>query len=353
MVSIIIISIVAMKVYKTTNRASAISMQHLEDGQITKTLIAAHMEEKIKENVNLLYCLSFQLCWDEMINYVNGDIRLDKDTPIVSYLNNGLSSKVDISEDSYVAASGCKKDNIESIINDQLSSKFDNSKLVDFSSLSDDDLIAYAYLYKNLKFAKEFESMESPLDFNEKDNKVEVKAFGIKDYSDKNKEMGKQVDIIDYKNEDDFILRLKTKSPNEEIILAKVKPGDTLLDTILLVNERINNNSIEALSKHDVLMIPKFSFDITHRYSELIGGNILNKGFSGYSIIEAMQNITFVLDEKGAILKSTSFMVATKSAYESKYLTFNHPFLLYMKEKDAQYPYFAMWVENTELMSSY
>lgn len=35
---------------------------------------------------------------------------------------------------------------------------------------------------------------------------------------------------------------------------------------------------------------------------------------------------------------------------DPKKLIFDKPFLLYMKEKDSNKPYFAMWVDNSEIM---
>jgi hypothetical protein len=269
---------------------------------------------------------------------------------MVTFLNKSLSTKNDISEKSYVAVAGFKKDNIEETINTQLKSKFDNAPSVNFNGMSKDHIIAYAYLYKNLKFNVEFESLKTPLYFQEGDNTIEVNAFGINDYSSKNEDMGKQVEIIDYQNEDDFIIRL-ISSPEDEIVLAKVKPEDTLLETIDSINNRTNNGQKEYLIENDILMIPKFSFKLTHQYSEIIDKYIMNPDFSHYQIVEAMQDITFVLDERGAILESESFLSTDKSANISRSLVFDKPFLLYMKEKGAKYPYFAIWIENAELMS--
>lgn len=35
---------------------------------------------------------------------------------------------------------------------------------------------------------------------------------------------------------------------------------------------------------------------------------------------------------------------------EFKLLVFNRPFLLYIKRQNGEYPYLAMWIENTELL---
>jgi hypothetical protein len=63
--------------------------------------------------------------------------------------------------------------------------------------------------------------------------------------------------------------------------------------------------------------------------------------------VRAAQDIMFKLNEKGAMVKSTSNMIA---AAIPKQLIFNRPFLIYLKKKNGKWPYFAMWVDNAELM---
>lgn len=350
-IAVITIPVVIIRIYKSTYRAEAVSMTVLDDSVMKKTMISPHMEQDILKGTNILYCSTFQLCWNEMKNFMKGNIELSGNPEIVSFLNKSLSTKDDISANSYVAVAGYIKDNIEDIINDQLESKFDNAEPVNFDNCADDDIIAYAYLYKKLRFDTEFESLDSPIEFAEGDGTVSVDAFGIKEYSFKNEKMGDQVEIIDYQNDNDFIIKLLTDSPNDELILAKVKPESTLLETIEDVNRRINNGQYDSLRENDVLKIPKFSFKLSHQYSELIGKKILTPAFSDYLISEVKQDITFVLDERGAIFVSKSLFTATKGIDIARHLVFDQPFLLYMKERGARYPYFAMWVENTELMA--
>jgi len=131
-----------------------------------------------------------------------------------------------------------------------------------------------------------------------------------------------------------------------------VSPQNTLLETIEYVSNRVDNGSDESLMENDVLKIPKFAFNITYNYTDLLGCYLKNETFTTFYFDKAVQQIEFVLDEKGVILESEAIVTTTDSIVESRRLVFDQPFLLYMKEKGAQYPYFAMWIENTELMAS-
>ena len=98
------------------------------------------------------------------------------------------------------------------------------------------------------------------------------------------------------------------------------------------------------------MQIPKINFNITHAYSELINKHFKNKGYVEYFIRKAQQDILFKMDEKGAILISEARILAGKGVSIPKHLIFDEPFLIYLKEKDRKYPYFAMWADNPELM---
>lgn len=328
----------------------SVSSNNKQSDSLKNTVITPYMEAKLVSGKNMIFCSTFQLAWNEIKdNIIKEDIKISDDTGMVKFLNQGKSTKKDISDDSYVAMAGLAKDKILDKINSALNAKFKDVEPVKVDFNYPEDIFAYAYLYKNLRFENEFEAIETPL-FYRGNN---VKSFGIEKYTDsgKHKKLGNQVDVIDYKNRNDFIIRLKPTSKTDEIILAKVSPNESLYDTIDRVKQRINQSKPMQLEKNDILIIPKLNFNITHNYSELKGKTVQNKGFDKYFVNQARQDILFSLDEKGAILKSEArIWFPAKSIEESRELVFDSPFLLYIMEKDAEYPYFAMWVDNSELM---
>jgi hypothetical protein len=164
--------------------------------------------------------------------------------------------------------------------------------------------------------------------------------------------MAAQVRIPDYVDDSDFIITLASDSPEDEIILAKVRPGKTLLDTIRAVESRRQNGRKISMDSVATLQIPKLNLDIEHYFTQLGCRSFTNKGFEKYGIGYAVQSIRFKLDEKGAIVKSEARIVSPGIARreEPKRLIFDRPFLIYLKEKSAKYPYFALWVDNPELL---
>ncbi len=85
---------------------------------------------------------------------------------------------------------------------------------------------------------------------------------------------------------------------------------------------------------------------IDHRFRELIGKFITNAG-SAMPIVEALQTIEFRLDRSGAAVESESLVTASAIP---RFLVFDRPFLVYMQRRDADWPFFVMWVDNAELL---
>lgn len=321
---------------------------------LKSTVISPHMEVKLEKDKNMVYCSTFQLAWNELKeNIIKEDIKLNGEQAVTEALNKSLSKKKDLSDKDYIAKVGFKKDNILEAINKEMNAKFSNKfGKVTENLQREDDIFAYAFLYKNLEFEKEFEALKEPLKFNDKDN---IKAFGIKEvkYDEKIDELIKQVDILDYKSDEDFIIRLNSKVLKDEIILANIEPKEDMLSLIKDIDSRIKNDNIEKLKERDSLVIPCIDFDIKHSFDNLVRKSFLNKGFEEYTISKASQDIKFTLNEKGAELKSEARIGATKSAAnvsKPKKLVFNKPFALIMREKGSDYPYFVMWIENSELL---
>ncbi len=318
------------------------------------TVITSHMEERIEQGKNLLYCSTFQIAWNGLKNdIIKEDIRLVNEPPMVGFLNKGLSTKDHISDDAYVAMAGAGKVGIVDKLNMALREKFGDQAPVVVEQIEDEDIISYAFLLKNLEFKHEFERLGHPVKFNASSGAGFVGAFGIEKYRRKEPHtyMASQVKVVDYRTEDDFVVKLESKSEDDEIVLMKTSPGKTLLDMVLSVEARLDRGDTDNLNEGDTLQIPVLDFFIRHSYEELLFKQLKNKDFTDYYVAKAQQDTRFKLDEKGALLKSEAIIVLWRGGVpEPKKLIFDKPFLICQKKKNAAYPYFALWVDNSELM---
>lgn len=329
-----------------------------------QTTISPYLEAQIDSINNTLYCASFQIAWGKMRNQViKEDIRLADNSPTARQLNRQLLGNDDVSSGSYVAEAGVFSQELIERINRGLREKFGDQGGESFkmpqTTAGERSIIAYAYLQKNLEFRTEFEKLTSPVLFQGNGSSTPLVAFGIEKFTYSNhlhEKLQNQVAIYDYRDDNDFILSLTSKSDDDEIILAKVKPGKNLLDTYQAAAKRIDTGKKTTIWENESLKIPKIDFDLSYSFPELEGKRLLNNGWEGWLIAKALQDTRFKLDEKGAVLKSRAFFMAMKAEAPApgnakpRMFIFDKPFLIYMKQKIGKYPYFVLWINNPELM---
>jgi len=327
--------------------------------QLRATVITPHLEAPIEPGRSVLWCATFQLVWNEVCSLVGEDIHFDAEPQMVAVLNRKSATKADLDEASYVALAGFVRDGIYGQIPKALERKFKGAArphLLPNPAVAPrpQDIVAYAYLFKNLEFPTRFERLDEPLDFGGK----RVDCFGIgREYKPDHHLLYPQVRILYYEGPDDFAVELRTKSVGDCVILAKHRPGATLLDTVAATEQQAAaSEPIQAVTG-DVLIVPKFNFDLMRSYNELIGRSLVVKNpavAKDLVLLAAIQNIRFQMDEKGVRLRSESHMqfgcAAPALPQPEHVMIFDKPFLVVLKREGANAPYFALWVDNSELL---
>jgi hypothetical protein len=239
--------------------------------------------------------------------------------------------------DGCFAASGTS----EEIIN-SLSERFHVGSEV-MREIEADSPISLIYLRKSLPFFESFERLKEPVNFRSKNSTDKVAGFGWKEFADDSFSthlQRDQVTILDDAGDDDFIIRLNTESKIDELILAKIPPLETLRATIEHVQERMRNSRLDGderakLEDGETLMVP------------IINVNV-KKFFETEPL--TVQLIQFRLDEKGAELESALYSMGIHDPVRKRRFVFDRPFLLYLKERHSDAPYFVAWIENSELL---
>jgi hypothetical protein len=318
------------------------------------TTVTPHMEVPVTAGQNIVYCSTFQIVWNNLKDDIVGsDIRLEEQLDLVDHLNNSPSTAADMPAGDYLAMVDYGSGEFVDRLNRALREKFGpNAPQLERRYSCDDVIVAYAYLEKSLRFARPFDAFTEPMSFWSDDTRRFVDGFGIGGYSQaRHGELRDQVEILDYQGARDFVIRLRSTNPDDEIVLAHIRPEETLRATYELVEERVESAVPAYMEERDVLMIPKLAISADHSYDSLLGLFLRNKGFEEYFVDEARQVINFGFDELGASVDSESRLVLKKGpGPEYKRLVFSGSFLVYMKTKGAKYPYFAVWVDNEDLM---
>ncbi len=262
-------------------------------------------------------------------------------------------------ESLYVAAGWNHKGIIDQIRRD-LSQKFPTKAQPTFPGILPNSLVAYAYLEANVKFSLPYFQNREPMVFTDgAGKKTELSSFGIR-YEDEYAyfELRQQPAILfeawdEEYNLTECVVDLDHTSQPNQIILAFMEPKPSLAEMLAAVEDRISRKKEEGhtgIGPNDVLLVPDMVWRITHHFAELEGQELTNAKLKGQIIDVAQQDIQFRLDRSGAELKSEAKIYALPIP---TYYVFNRPFILYMKKRGAEMPYFVMWIENAELLNKW
>jgi hypothetical protein len=332
------------------------AMTWVPSSELRSTDVVPHTDVKITPGRNLVYCSTFQMAWSELQNEIIGEpIRLTGSPPMADSLNAGRADESDLPADSYLVHAGMVKDGILDEIRREMQERFPDATLKVPDSAEDDPyaIISYAYLAKSLPFEERFDSLRRPLTFLTSHGGVSVEAFGIEPHSPNAAKLRSQIHVMDYQGPDDFILELETREKEDQLVLAKIPPGETLGAMIQSVEKRIADGSAQQpIIAGERFEVPNVSLAVIHKYSELIGRSLLNEKYGGYVIAAAEHAIGFGLDAVGARVESHGYLQLTtgKSRHVRREFIFNRPFLIYLKRRDGQRPYLVIWIETQEVL---
>jgi len=324
------------------------------------TELTPHPDVPLSGNQNVLWCGTLQLAWNEAIGLVGEKLHFANQPPVVDLMNRADFTKTDLDAASYVAIADFERNNVEDEIRAALAKTFKGAASPELippkpPHPAPDDFVAYAYLYKDLAFAKPFADNDE-IAFGS----TQVKNFGFGTNPRLLPDgVMDQVSIYDYRSADDFVITVKPKAKEDELILAKLQPGVTLQATIDSVLQRISANQPEPMGPDPELAIPKLNFDLRGDFQQL-EDLILEPSPSAHVkklvTTKVQQLVRFQLNEKGAILKSEAVIVMKTLAIQGgttpdrHIMIFDKPFLILMKRTDSPHPYFALWVGNASLL---
>ena len=319
--------------------------------------ISASMEEPLADGTSI-WCATMQLAWDRFRDEQGGSpIVLEGAPPLANLLNNRRFPVANLDPAAIVVEAGLVGDSDSVLrLQERLRVLLPGRSPPDFSDYSPDSLFVYSWLKKFLPFAHKFEVV--PLPFGPPDA-VEVEAFGIGEVE--TREGGSpfisQVEILDYRSDDDFILQLQTAgSKKDRIVLAKTQPLESLIATWDEIVGRISSPSPgqwnRMLEAGDRLAVPVLQLGVAKSYSDLVPRKIVG---TVWTLRATNQDIQFRLDQTGAWLISSAEVIGENGhdhpAQVPRKLFFNRPFLIALQERDGKEPYFVGWIGNTALMT--
>lgn len=292
------------------------------------------------------------IMWNELSKYLGEKPKSYLENSRIELLNESVHKnyQAPIEDDYVVSHSGLLKDSIVQIINSDLERKF-NSHWNPPSWLSENALVSYSHLKKDVKFFYNLDDDFYNQPFN---GDIHVDYFGVK--AGDTARSRKDIIIYDYKSSNDFIVQIKCRDSLDEIYFAKIPMESTLIDAYQRVLERLNSDKIELFNGGDVLKIPYIKFDTTINYTDIEGTSFSNELLDGKSFQHVSQRISFDLNQQGIKLESSAEGIIDFAEFDNpppRILAFDKPFLIIMKRKNSDLPYFMYWVAGVEFMNSY
>ena len=162
----------------------------------------------------------------------------------------------------------------------------------------------------------------------------------------------KNIEILFYNSEEDFAIKLKTKE-NEEVYLYRTTGENKSFEENYkeMLEKQAQYTGDKKWNRIDILNIPFIKINDEINYDELCGRMI--KGTNWY-IRQAIQTIDFELNNYGGSVKSEALIEALENAIfeKGREFIYNDDFILYLKEEDKDKPYFALKVDDIDILVS-
>ena len=207
--------------------------------------------------------------------------------------------------------------------------------------------VLYTMLKKEFNYLEKFPTSQSKTFGNSEEK---VKYFGIE--PDTTQDASKNIDILFYNSKEDFAIKLKTKEGEEVYLYRTTGEGKTFEENYKeMLEKQAKYTGTKKWKKNDILKVPFIKIKDEINYDELCGRYI--KGTQWY-IRQALQTIDFELNNYGGSVKSEALIEMLKNAVAEKGrdFIFDDTFILYLKESDKSQPYFALKVDNTDVLVS-
>jgi len=334
-----------------------------DSSRLKQTVIVPTLDTPMPKGKNVIWCSSFQIAWNHLkSDIIKAPIQLHGAQDVAGRLNVAKESEADLPKDSYYATAGFVNDGIVQKIQQEMAKRFPAVPPPTFQTAQmSGAIVSYAYLQANAKFNLPFFAIPKKVQFTDSAGKrIDITAFGIKKEDEyRYYQLRAQVQVL-YNDQRRFgrqqgecVIDLCRDLPTM-VVLASVKPKGNLSETMQYVETVVAKQFKEEgtagnygeLGPDSALTVPNIYWSIDHHYRDL-EGKTLQTNTRSNSLIDAFQTIHFRLDRNGAELKSEAKLEV--NSISPDYI-FDHPFLLYMKQRNAARPFFVMWVDNAELL---
>lgn len=300
-------------------------------------------------DTNKVWVGTFNLVWNDFMNDVIGDKIEFEDgySALADELNKQTFTVEQLNKNSYFKIHGKENLTLKNQIEQGIKQKFnETSSIIDKCDWKKGEgYVLYAMLKKEFNFLEKFPTLNENT-FG--DSKEKVKYFGIE--PDTEQVASKNIEILFYNSKEDFAIKLKTKEGEEVYLYRTTGENKSFEENYKEMQVKQSKyNGEKTWNKNDILNIPFIKVKDEINYDELCGRYIKN---TDWYIAQALQTIDFELNNYGGSVKSEALIETFKSALleKGREFIFNNDFILFLKEEDKTKPYFALKVDNTDIL---
>lgn len=300
---------------------------------------------------NKVWVGTFNLVWNDFMNEVIGrNIEFENDySTLANELNKQTFTEDQLEDNSVFKIYGEKNSNLKLQIEQGINEKFnETSNIIEKVNWEKEyGYILYAMLKKEFNYLEKFPTLEDDTFGNSEEK---VKYFGLEPNTIQ--DASKNVEVLFYNSSEDFAVKLKTQEGEEIYLYRATGDGKSFEENYqeMLVKQSQYTGKI-IWNENDVLKIPYIYVTSEINYDELCGKYI--KGTKLY-IAQAIQTINFELNNCGGSVKSEALVEALRMSEINidREFVFNDDFIVYLKEEDKEKPYFALKVDNIDILET-
>ena len=333
---------------------------HRPSGDFKATVMVPTLETPIPASKSAIWCGAFQLAWNRMMtDVVKEPIRIKGAEALCATFNASAFNDADLTPESFYAAAGLAKDGIEGRIRREMGERFPGVS-PDLTPVPGRSALAYAYLAAGLRFTYGYVEQKEGVPFKEGTGRLAtVRGFGVRSRDSHSYRDAYSQPRVLYHGPDDppreYVVDLDPKSSPHQIVLAMMKPPATLAEAIAWVEKSTAAGEPTGFMGGETLLVPEVAMGIVHHFTELEGMDkvFLNEALRDDFVAVARQSIRFRLDRGGAELRAEAEFLPAAAAVHLRaplQLLFDRPFLLLMRKRGSPRPYFAVWIDNVELL---
>jgi hypothetical protein len=328
--------------------------------ELRATDMVPTLDTPLRPGRSAVWCAGVPATWKALEREVtHGPVKIEGGLPEADRLNAAPDPTGDIRPECLFTAAGFVSDGIVDRIMRGMNAKFPNKTLPDFSDLPPESILAYGYLDAEVTFTSMYDVLIEPLVFRGVDGtKVSTQAFGYR-RTDGSVLHGKTKILYCtrvFGSVTDCAVELESDPSVDQVVVAYADGKGTLEEIYDRVQRKIRRSrSGGEMHGIDSLEVPPVVFSVVERMPEFLGRNLVLPGGVRAEIDRFTATLKFRLDRKGAHVEEEAFILSPFEVEPSKPpeprdFRFDRPFLLYMKKRGAERPYFVMWVANAELL---